>query len=169
MPSAAGERRSPRCNAALPCIRSSPARRRLSPRRSTLAGKRTWSPSTKQNSCGITVSRPAGIMAPVMILTASPGPSVPRQAAPASAVPTTRRLTEASLDGSAGSCAPSKAKPSIAELSCGGTLTGEMMSSASTRPSASRSAIRSDCVTTAGSASRARKACTASTPRAFGS
>ncbi|MCY1214916.1 hypothetical protein D3C87_800930 [compost metagenome] len=109
MPSAAGDRRSPRRSAGWPCIRSSPARRRLSPRPSTRAGKQTWSPSTLQNSCGITVSRPAGIIAPVMMRTASFGPSAPRQAEPASAVPATRSVSEWSMGASAGSSAPSKA------------------------------------------------------------
>ena len=74
---------------------------------------------------------------------------VPRQAAPAKAVAITR--SSMSWPGAAAcSTAPSKAKPSMAELSCGGTLKGEMMSCASTRSSASNSAASSCCATTAG-------------------
>ena len=101
--------------------------------------------------------------APVMIFTHSPRATWPRQAAPASAVPTT--FNDKGWPGT--SCAPSNAKPSMAELSCGGTLMGETMSSASTRPSAPNNGTRSVCVT--GSTKRSRNAFTASADNACGS
>ena len=97
------------------------------------------------SSCAITVSRPAGITAPVMILTHSPDFTLPCQALPANAVPTTRNV-----NGEEPSCLPSKAKPSMAELSCAGTLMGEMMSSDTIRPKAFMSGSSS--VAIAGSA-----------------
>ncbi len=63
------------------------------------------SPAGRVNSCGTTVSSPAGMIAPVMIFTHSPGPTCPCQALPASAVPTTRRVSAVSGD----SWPPSKA------------------------------------------------------------
>ena len=101
--------------------------------------------------------------APVMIFTHSPRTTRPRQAGPARAVPTI--FSASGWPGT--SCAPSKAKPSMAELSCGGTLMGETMSSASTRPRASNKGTRSVWVT--GATNSARKAFTASAGRACGS
>jgi hypothetical protein len=115
------------------------------------------------NSCGTTVSSPVGMMAPVMIFTHSPGPTAPCQALPAKAVPITFNASGASLRN----CAPSKAKPSIAELSCGGTLIGETTSCASTRSSAAKMLTVSVCLT--GSTSFARNAFTSLARRACGS
>ena len=103
------------------------------------------------------------MMAPVMIFTHSPGPTDPCQALPASAVPT---ILSAS-DSPVRSCAPSKAKPSMAELSCGGTLIGEITSRASTRSSAAKMATSSTAVT--GSTSRARNRFTSAARKACGS
>ena len=144
-------------------MRSSPSLRRLSPARTTPAGTVMWSPCTRANSCGTTVSSPAGMTAPVMIFTHSPAATVPCQAAPAKAVPTLRSTS----GWPATSSVPRKAKPSMAELSCGGTLTGETTSSASTRPSACITGTR--CTPVTGATSRARNAFTASAGRACGS
>ena len=51
-----------------------------------------WSPCAVVNSCGTTVSSPAGMMAPVMIFTHSPAFTVPVHALPARAVPTLRSV-----------------------------------------------------------------------------
>ncbi len=163
-PQAAGPSRSPARNAGPPCIRSSPFRRRLSPDCTTFAGK-AMRPSgiVCVNSCGTTVSRPVGMIAPVMIFTHWPGRTMPCQALPARAVP----ATSSSSVPPGRSCALSNAKPSIAELSCGGTLMGETRSAASTRPSASNTAT--DSVSRTGSTSRARKSLTASADSACGS
>ena len=120
------------------------------------------SPSTLTNSSGTTVSSAAGMMAPVMIFTHSPAPQVPAQALPAKAVPTTFRL-----NGALPSWPPSKAKPSMAELSCGGTLMGEMTSSASTRPRASNTPTAS--VSLTGVTSRLRNSWTWAALSACGS
>ena len=88
-PSAAGPRVWPRRSAGWPCMRSSPLKRRLSPALRMPGGRVMCSPSTFTNSSGTTVSRPAGMMAPVMIFTHWPGPTLPLQALPANAVPTT--------------------------------------------------------------------------------
>ena len=103
-------------------------------------------------------------MAPVMIFTHSPARAVPAQAVPAKAVPSARRSVRGSP---ARRALPSKAKPSMAELSCGGTLMGETRSSASIRPRASNTPTRSVAVT--GSTRRARKALTLAAGRALGS
>ena len=156
--------RSPARSAGWPAVRSSPASRRLSPRRSALAGKRTRSPSTLQNSCGTTVSSPAGITAPVMIRSASPAPTRPCQAAPASAVPTTRSCRSPSfpLSHSARPPAPHRRRQSRPSPSCRAAARrrATTTSSASTRPSASNSATSSRPPTTHGATSCARKACT---------
>ena len=134
-PNAAGVSVLPARNAGSPCCKSSPALRRLSPAWRMPAGTSMTVSSpelcTVASSWAITVSRPAGITAPVMILTHSPNFTLPCQALPARAVPTTRNCK-----GAAPSCLPSNAKPSMAELSCAGTLMGEMVSSATMRPRA---------------------------------
>ena len=104
------------------------------------------------------------MMAPVMILTHWPGAATPRQAAPAKAVPSAR----CSVSGWPGwRRAPSKAKPSMAELSCGGTLMGETTSCASTRPSAANTPTVS--VSLTGWTRRARNSLTLAAGRALGS
>ena len=88
------------------------------------------SPCQVTRSCISTVSAPCGITAPVMIFTHSPGPIFCAKGLPAKAVP----ISFSCL------CASSKrnAMPSIAELSCAGTLHGEMIFSANTRLKLSR-------------------------------
>jgi hypothetical protein len=132
-PRSAGRNIRPRVRAALPSSRSSPMWRRLSPVRTTPSGMVTVvSDALWVNSCGTTVSHLAGITAPVMMRTHSPWPTVPSKAFPANTVPTMANVVAASGRRSA----PWNAKPSMAELSCAGTLMGEMTSAASTRSSA---------------------------------
>ncbi|CFP68998.1 Uncharacterised protein [Bordetella pertussis] len=73
----AGRSTRPAVSAFSPSARSSPARRRLSPGRTAPAGTTMRSPSWRTNSCGITVSSPSGMTAPVMMRTHWPGPTVP--------------------------------------------------------------------------------------------
>ncbi|MNT57412.1 hypothetical protein D3C72_1947760 [compost metagenome] len=79
----------------------------MSPVLSTSAAMVMWPSAAAAvvNSCGTTVSRPVGMMAPVMIFTHSPAATVPAQALPASAVPTTRKVR----GWPATSCAPANA------------------------------------------------------------
>ena len=188
-PSAAGDSTSPADSAGAPCSKSSPSKRRLSPGCSRPGGMSiswfgggfalvvvstalvavvfcaatlSWVTSV-HSSCGTTVSSPSGMMAPVMILMHSPGPTLPCHALPASAVPTTwKRLTPSVFKS-----APAKAKPSMAELSCGGTLIGETTSCASTRPSAACSGTVSACCT--GATNSAKNSFTLSAGSAAGS
>ncbi len=83
------------------------------------------------SSTRTTASAPAGITAPVDIAQASPAPTVTPAGAPARDSSTIRSSTPAPLS------LARTAKPSIAELSNGGTSPGARTSSASTRPSAS--------------------------------
>ncbi len=115
------------------------------------------------NSCGTTVSSPAGMTAPVMIRRQWPGGTGSARPAPASAVPA-RRST---LGPSAARSAPRSATPSIAELSCVGTSIGETTSAPSTRPSAVRIATLSTAATRG--TSRAMKSCACATGSACGS
>ena len=162
-PTAAGVTNVPLRKAGLFFFKSSPHKRRLSPALSMLEGTVICSGVTLQSSCGTTVSSPLGMMAPVMILTHSPALTVPCQALPARAVPTTFSTKFVS----ALSCVPSKAKPSMAELSCGGTSTGLMASAAMTRLRASKMATSS--VSCKGVTNCARKFKTSCAGKACGS
>ena len=62
------------------------------------AAKWIVSPSTRTRSCGITVSQPAGIGAPVMMRTHDPAATAPSNGWPASAVPATASVTSACGD-----------------------------------------------------------------------
>jgi len=83
-------------------------------------------------------SAPSGIGAPVMIRIASPSPTATVGAWPAASSPTTRSRTGfASLAPTVSTACT--AYPSIAVLANGGTASGAVILSASTRPSASPS------------------------------
>ncbi len=71
-----------------PAARSSPARRTCSPATAG-AETQTWSPSVRVFSTMATASAPSGKGAPVMIRSASPGPTGLRGACPAASVPIT--------------------------------------------------------------------------------
>ncbi len=140
MPSDANRPKSAACSlrpcvsAGWPSCRSSPIRRRLSPGCTTMCGTVTdVSDTARVNSWGTTVSQPVGITAPVMMRTHWPVPTEPSKLRPANAVPTMVNVVLAFDIRSAAR----NANPSIAELSCAGTLIGEMTSAASTRSSAS--------------------------------
>ena len=85
-----------------------------------------------------TVSAPSGTTPPVMMRTHSPLPTAPPKGLPAKDTPISSSV--ASVAGSRS--APRIAQPSMAELRCDGTFTGETTSSASTRPSADRTGTR---------------------------
>ena len=105
--------------------------------RARRATSSSTAPSRRRvSSTRTTASAPAGIAAPVEIAQASPAPTVTPAGAPARDSSTTRSSTPAPLS------AARTAKPSIAELSNGGTSPGARTSSASTRPSASASVDR---------------------------
>ena len=161
MPQRGGRRCARRARSAgWPCIRSSPARRRLSPRRSDAGGEaRRGRRRRCTNSCGITVSSPAGIMAPVMMLHAlRRRPTRPRQAAPASAVPTTR---SSSVSLGAARSAPREGvavhRRVVVRRHADGRDDVLGQHAAERVDAARRCSAR---VTTAGATSRARKACT---------
>ena len=136
----------PAAKARPPCAKSSPHLRRFSPRRITPGLMCTLPPSTRHNSCGTTVSAPAGITAPVMMRKHWRPLSASRGVCPAYRVPVTSSVNSALSVSHAASKAPSKANPSIAELSCAGTLMGEMTWAASVLPSAPSRGTHSVCV-----------------------
>ena len=84
----AGRSTRPADSAGRPAARSSPARRRLSPPRTTLGGITTAPPSSLTNSWGTTVSRPDGITAPVVMRRQCPVATSPAKGWPARPVPT---------------------------------------------------------------------------------
>lgn len=127
-PRAAGRSTSPAAITEAPAATSSPRRLMLAP--GFEGDTVTIPPSSSVRSTGTTASVPAGTGAPVEIRTAVPGASVVEAGAPARASSITSRAPSA-LGGTA--------KPSIAELSKGGTSTGLRTSSRSTRPSAASS------------------------------
>ena len=142
-PSAAGASSSPFESATLPASKSSPAKRRLSPVFNRPAAISISGPSILHNSAGITVSKPAGMIAPVMIFTHWPLATASVYALPANAVPTTAKRVALPDFKSL----PANANPSIAELSCAGTLIGEITSAANTRSSACAKGSISVCIT----------------------
>ena len=95
------------------------------------------------SSTGTTASAPAGSIAPVRIRTAPPGATARARSVPGRDLAADRRgVTGASAVAPATS-ALRTAKPSIALLSQGGSVSRATVSSASTRPRASESASRS--------------------------
>jgi hypothetical protein len=85
-----------------------------------------------------TVSAPGGTTPPVMMRTHCPLPTSPSNGLPANDAPISSNVVSASAFRSA----PRIAQPSIAELRCAGTSTGDSTSSASTRPRAERIGTR---------------------------
>ena len=84
-----------------------------------------------------TASAPGGIVAPVMMRLASPGPTVTCGACPAAMVSTTR-----SSHGASATSAERTANPSMAVLANGGMSSDETISLAVTRPNASATGTR---------------------------
>jgi len=110
-----------------------------------------------------TVSAPRGTTPPVMMRTHWPAPTSPPKGRPANEAPISASVVSASAFRSA----PRIAQPSMAELRCAGTSTGETTSSASTRLSAARTGTRATVRT--GSRNRWMKARAFSTGMEFGS
>ena len=125
-PSSAGPSSVPWVSTVVPARTSSPARRMFAP--SSGVPTSTRPPAISVRSTGTTVAAPSGTTAPVEMRIASPASSAPANGCPARDSPTTGRAPVAP--------GPT-AKPSMAELSNGGTSTSLCTSSASTRPSAS--------------------------------
>ena len=132
IPSSAGPSSRPGARTASPARRSSPARRTLRPALSC-SSKVTFEPSSSTTSIGATASAPSGITAPVEIRTASPSPTVTSEGCPARDSPITRSVRPASPERAA--------KPSIALLARLGTSPLAITCSASTKPSASSTAV----------------------------
>jgi hypothetical protein len=124
-------------SATSPAFRSSPASRTFWPVFCP-AAKVTAFPAAFARSCMTTVSAPSGTTPPVMMRTHCPGPTFPLKGLPAKATP----ISCSVASRSAARSAPRIAQPSIAELRCEGTFTGERMSSASTRPRLLRTGTR---------------------------
>ncbi len=137
-PSSAGRTTRPFLSAIDPAFKSSPASRTFCP--VFCPGAKAMDlPLALARSCITTVSAPSGTTPPVMMRTHCPGPTLPANGLPAKEAPISCSVTSAPGERSA----PRIAQPSIAELRCAGTSTGESTSSASTRPSAERSGTRS--------------------------
>ncbi len=128
----AGVRAVPAPNTSSPACRSSPARRTWLPGSTAISTRTPSSPTAAVRSTITTASAPGGIGAPVMIRTASPAPTARVGATPAGSVSTTARST-----GAPTVSIERTANPSMAVLSNGGTASGALIGSRSTRPSAS--------------------------------
>ena len=125
----------------MPAATSEPGRRTLPPDRvgariATAAGTSEAPAGASVSSTGTTVSAPAGIIAPVMIRSAVPGPTSSSGARPAGTSPRTRSTTGRSADAPATS-ATRTANPSMALFGHGGSVRAERTGSASARPAAS--------------------------------
>ena len=127
-PSSAGPTIAPRRRTTSPARTSSPARRMLSPSAVASTRTRPLEPSTAPaRSIGTTAVAPLGSTAPVEMRIAAPAATSPGDGRPARA----SSITRSSAGGPART-----AKPSMAELSNGGTLVALSTSRASTRSSA---------------------------------
>ena len=137
-PSSAGRTMRPARKAIEPAFKSSPASRTFWPVFAPAANVIDL-PFARARSCITTVSEPGGTTPPVMMRTHWPAATGPAKGLPANDAP----ISVSVASPSAFRSAPRIAQPSMAELRCAGTSTGERTSSASTRPSAERNGTRS--------------------------
>ncbi len=133
----------------MPAATSDPGRRTLPPDRvgariATATGTSEAPAGASVSSTGTTVSAPAGIIAPVMIRSAVPGPTSSSGARPAGTSPSTRSTT-ARWTAAPATSAARTAKPSMALFGQGGRVRAERTGSARARPTASaRSTLTGD-------------------------